>query len=109
MTSVELLEKFNITPQDTANVRRAGDILAPQLELFVEQWYVWLRQQPEYLQFFPDNDNVGRVSKMQTRHWQEFRGGGHRGILAKPDHSDRLCDYRVAVRRRHAQEHRGCL
>ena len=72
MTSVELLEKFNITPQDTANVRRAGDILAPQLELFVEQWYVWLRQQPEYLQFFPDNDNVGRVSKLQTRHWQEF-------------------------------------
>nr|WP_315240292.1 protoglobin domain-containing protein [uncultured Albidiferax sp.] len=72
MTSVELLEKFNITPQDTANVRRAGDILAPQLELFVEQWYVWLRQQPEYLQFFPDTDNVSRVSKLQIRHWQEF-------------------------------------
>lgn len=72
MTSVELLEKFNITPQDTANVRRAGEILAPQLELFVEQWYVWLRQQPEYLQFFPDTDNVNRVSKLQIRHWHEF-------------------------------------
>ena len=72
MTSVELLEKFNVTPIDIHNVRRAGDILAPQLESFVEQWYVWLRQQPEYLQFFPDTDNVGRVSKMQTRHWEEF-------------------------------------
>ncbi|MEO5796081.1 MAG: protoglobin domain-containing protein [Rhodoferax sp.] len=72
MTSVELLEKFNVTPIDIHNVRRAGDILAPQLESFVEQWYVWLRQQPEYLQFFPDSDNVGRVSKMQTRHWEEF-------------------------------------
>lgn len=72
MTSVELLEKFNITPIDIDNIRQAGDILVPQLESFVEQWYVWLRQQPEYLQFFPDSDNVGRVSKMQTRHWQEF-------------------------------------
>ncbi|WP_295951646.1 protoglobin domain-containing protein [Rhodoferax sp.] len=53
-------------------MRRAGTILVPQLEDFVEEWYVWLRKQPEYLQFFPDTDNVGRVSKMQTRHWQEF-------------------------------------
>jgi rsbT co-antagonist protein RsbR len=72
MTSNELLEKFDITPQDVDNIRQAGSILAPQLESFVEQWYVWLRQQPEYLQFFPDTDNVGRVSKLQTRHWQEF-------------------------------------
>ncbi len=64
MTSVELLEKFNTTPQDTANVRRAGEILAPQLELFVEQWYVWLRQQPGYLQFFPDTSVANQLTKI---------------------------------------------
>lgn len=64
MTSVELLEKFNATPQDTANVRRAGEILAPQLELFVEQWYVWLRQQPGYLQFFPDTSVANPLTKI---------------------------------------------
>lgn len=64
MTSVELLEKFNTTPQDTANVRRAGEILAPQLELFVEQWYVWLRQQPGYLQFFPDTSVANPLTKI---------------------------------------------
>lgn len=72
MTSAELLEKFNITPLDVAHIRQAGAILEPQLEAFVEQWYVWLRAQPEYPQFFPDADNVGRVSKMQLRHWKEF-------------------------------------
>lgn len=64
MTFVELLEKFNTTPQDTANVRRAGEILAPQLELFVEQWYVWLRQQPGYLQFFPDTSVANQLTKI---------------------------------------------
>jgi rsbT co-antagonist protein RsbR len=72
MTSADLLDKFDITPQDIALVRKAGEILEPQLDAFVEQWYVWLRKQPEYLQFFPDSDNVGRVSKMQLRHWKEF-------------------------------------
>ena len=72
MTSHELLEKFNITPQDVDHVRKAGSIIEPQLEAFVEEWYVWLRKQPEYLQFFPDSDNVGRVRKLQVRHWQQF-------------------------------------
>ena len=72
MTSAELLEKFNITSLDVENIRRAGAILAPQLDEFVEAWYVWLRQQPEYLQFFPDAGNVARVSRLQTSHWQEF-------------------------------------
>lgn len=64
MTFVELLEKFNTTPHDTAYVRRAGEVLAPQLELFVEQWYVWLRQQPGYLQFFPDTSVANQLTKI---------------------------------------------
>ena len=72
MTSVELLEKFNITALDVENIRRAGAVLVPQLEDFVEAWYVWLRKQPEYLQFFPDAANVARVTKLQTSHWKEF-------------------------------------
>lgn len=56
MTSVELPEKFNICPINMGNIRWAGGILAPQLESFVEQWYVWLHQQSEHLQFFPDSD-----------------------------------------------------
>ncbi len=72
MTSNELLEKFDVTPLDIENIRRAGSLIAPHLDEFVDRWYVWLRSQPEYLQFFPDSDNQQRVSKLQTRHWQEF-------------------------------------
>lgn len=72
MTSTELLEKFDVTPVDIENIRRAGTLLAPHLEEFVENWYIWLRKQPEYLQFFPDSENQQRVSKLQTRHWKEF-------------------------------------
>lgn len=72
MTSSELLERFDVTPVDVQNIRRAGELITPHLDEFVDRWYVWLRQQPEYLQFFPDSDNQQRVSKLQTRHWIEF-------------------------------------
>lgn len=72
MTSNELLEKFDITSTDLDNIRRAGALLIPHLDEFVERWYEWLRQQPEFLQFFPDAENVDRVTKLQTRHWREF-------------------------------------
>lgn len=72
MTSTELLEKFDVTPVDIENIRRAGGLIVPHIDEFVDRWYVWLRSQPEYLQFFPDSDNQQRVSKLQTRHWEEF-------------------------------------
>jgi len=72
MTSAELLDKFSIAPSDVENIRAAGLIITPQLEAFVEKWYVWLRTQPEYEQFFPDSDNLARVSRLQLKHWEEF-------------------------------------
>ncbi|APW40793.1 hypothetical protein RD110_18490 [Rhodoferax koreense] len=72
MTSAELLDKFSVFPRDVENIRAAGRMITPQLEAFVEQWYVWLRGQPEYAQFFPDGGNQARVSQLQVRHWQEF-------------------------------------
>ncbi len=72
MTSVELLERFDVTAVDIQNIRRAGELIAPHMDEFVDHWYVWLREQPEYLQFFPESENQLRVSKLQMRHWQDF-------------------------------------
>jgi len=68
----DLLKKFELTKDDLQLVRSAGNILAPQLDAFIDDWYIWLELQPEFKQFFPDPENVKRVKKLQLINWREF-------------------------------------
>ncbi len=76
MNIVDLLKKFELTEMDLELVRSAGTILAPQLEDFIDDWYVWLEVQPEFKQFFPDLENFKRVKKLQVINWREFFEAG---------------------------------
>lgn len=68
----ELLRKFNISQQDLELVRVAGGLLSDKLEAFITRWYEWLRQQPEFDEFFTDPDNLQRVQDLQRVNWREF-------------------------------------
>jgi rsbT co-antagonist protein RsbR len=61
----ELLRKFQITPEDISLVRAAGEILVPNLGAFIDEWYVWLKEMPEFNQFFPDVESLPRIKKLQ--------------------------------------------
>jgi rsbT co-antagonist protein RsbR len=68
-----ILAKFNITDEDLAMVRRAGEHLRPQLPAFVQEWYVWLRSHEEFETFFGDAEELlAHVQLMQERHWNAF-------------------------------------
>jgi rsbT co-antagonist protein RsbR len=68
----ELLKKFQITPEDISLVRAAGEILIPNLGAFIDEWYVWLKEMPEFNQFFPDVESLPRIKKLQLENWDGF-------------------------------------
>lgn len=68
-----MLEKFNVSERDLALVREAGNHLRPQLEGFVQDWYVWLRSHEEFNIFFGHADELlAHVQTMQVRHWSSL-------------------------------------
>ena len=69
----EILKKFGITEQDLDLVSEAGTLLAPSIDAFIDDFYLWLAMQEEYQAFFGGNANaLERVKRMQGQHWREF-------------------------------------
>jgi rsbT co-antagonist protein RsbR len=72
MNIPELLNKFELSEDTLAAVREAGKVLEPHLHDFIEKWYAWLRQQPEFKMFFDDPASVERIKQLQLVNWREF-------------------------------------
>lgn len=73
---VSLLAKFDLTDDDLALVRAAGEHLLPQVDAFVHDWYAWLRTHDEFETFFGDADELlDHVQQRQVEHWQSFFAG----------------------------------
>jgi rsbT co-antagonist protein RsbR len=75
MHAADLLAQYRITDDDLVRVQRFGTVALPHMEEAVERWYEWLQGQPEYHHFFPDEDTVARVRKLQDHYWQLFLAG----------------------------------
>ncbi len=68
-----VLNKFDVTEADLERVREAGELLLPQVEAFVQDWYAWLRGHEEFETFFGDADDLlAHVQARQVRHWRSF-------------------------------------
>jgi len=73
---VTVLKKFNMAQVDLDHLRQAGELLGPELDDFVQDWYEWLRGQQEYQHFFGANpDSLGRIQRLQLDHWRAFFSG----------------------------------
>ncbi|MCH7549752.1 MAG: hypothetical protein IH969_09505, partial [Candidatus Krumholzibacteriota bacterium] len=66
------LEAFGITEDDLGAIRSFGKQAAPQLNNFVDDFYVWLRTRPEYAEFFSDPDTETRVRVLQMQYWSDI-------------------------------------
>jgi len=67
-----LLERFDISPEDLALLKRCGQTLVSsnKIESVIEQFYEWLGEQPEFSIFFNSQDTVDRVKKLRhVRLW----------------------------------------
>jgi len=67
-----LLELYSISDDDIEKVHAYGDIVVPKLDKFVSLFYDWLRNQPEFEEFFPDKETLAYVQKMSHGYWEEF-------------------------------------
>lgn len=72
LTLQELTQQHNVTAEDLALVRRYGEVIKPELPRYVERFYTWLEQQPEFDHFFKDSAKLRRVQSSQRSFWQRF-------------------------------------
>jgi len=67
-----LLSDYHLSEQDLESVRIVGRYVVPKLGTFIEDFYAWLGQRPEFSQFFRDPSLLTRVKGLQKNYWTEF-------------------------------------
>ena len=70
-----LLELYRIDASDLDRVRKFAGIALPKMQGMVDEWYGWLREQPEFNHFFSDESVLRRVQSMQDDYWELFMTG----------------------------------
>jgi rsbT co-antagonist protein RsbR len=70
--SAYLLERFELTDPELDTVRKYGLTLEGKWDQYVEEFYYWLKGQPEFGDFFEDADLLKNVQIRQTSYWKDF-------------------------------------
>ena len=66
---------YGITHQDLARIQAFASMVEPRMDEMVDEWYDWLKTQPEYDQYFSEEDTLKRVQGQQQGYWQMFMSG----------------------------------
>ena len=74
-TAEDARRLFNVTDSDLDALKRLGERVAPKMDTFVKEFYVWLRKLPEFEVFFPDKTMVDHVAELQQEYWQNVFEG----------------------------------
>jgi len=72
LTSEYLLERFELSEAELEVVRGYGKSLDKKWNQYVEEFYAWLSEQPEYGDFFEDADLLKDVQGRQVEYWKDF-------------------------------------
>ncbi len=67
-----LLTLYSISDDDKEKIHSYGDLVMPKLDEFVALFYDWLKKQPDFEMFFPDEATLVHVQTMFRVYWQEF-------------------------------------
>ncbi len=67
-----LRDLYSIGDDDIVRIQSYGDIVVPQLDEFVTLFYDWLKKQPDFDVFFPDEATLAHVQTMSRGYWDEF-------------------------------------
>jgi rsbT co-antagonist protein RsbR len=72
----DLLSAYELSPADLQRVRAYGKQVQPRVPEAVKAFYTWLRRQPEFQEYFGnDNGKLVRVQKLQEEYWGDFFSG----------------------------------
>ncbi|MDX2347803.1 MAG: protoglobin domain-containing protein, partial [Nitrospirota bacterium] len=67
-----LLTEYEISSADLEKIRRYGKIIIPRLPDYVTAFYLWLKSQPEFDEFFSDPKALAHAQKLQLEYWRDF-------------------------------------
>ena len=75
-TAETYLNNYDISSEDIDHLRSYGQLINPMMELYVDEFYLWLKDQDEFDEFFGrDEALVRRVAEAQGVYWREFFTG----------------------------------
>lgn len=63
---------YGITEQEVTPLLKMKEHALKQMDGIVDQWYDWLKNFPEFEEFFDDEDNWRRVIALQKKFWIRF-------------------------------------
>lgn len=72
LTVQQLLDLHQITAEDLTAVHQYGKLITPHFPHFVDRFYTWMEEMPEFLHFFQDQDKLRRVQRSQGSFWDSF-------------------------------------
>ena len=67
-----LLELYHIRQEDLDAVRNFGEVVAGRVSDHVQEFYDWLKTQPEYDEYFSDEQVQKRVEGLVINYWNQF-------------------------------------
>jgi rsbT co-antagonist protein RsbR len=70
----ELLRLYRIDGEDLAHIRKFGVEATKRMDELVDAWYEWLREMPDFEEFFADPATLERVQRLQSDYWDLFMG-----------------------------------
>ena len=68
----QLLARHQVGQKELQLVREFGKGVVDHLDVFIDRFYQWMTQQPEFALFFTDEQRLHRVKRLQSTHWQTF-------------------------------------
>ena len=79
--------KFALQDEELVALAEFGKLYKHELNNFIDDFYKWMRELPEFSHFFPNATLVDRVKQQQIDYWKEFFTGRiTSGYLSKRAH-----------------------
>lgn len=73
--SPALLTLYGINGDDLARIAKYGGVVSKHIDVYVDKFYTWLAEQPEFARYFADPAKLERVKHLQLEYWAEFFRG----------------------------------
>ena len=67
-----LLELYRISTEDLNRVREFGKFAVKRMDEMIDDWYTWVKTQPEYEHFLSEPEVLERVKRLQHDYWKVF-------------------------------------
>jgi rsbT co-antagonist protein RsbR len=71
-TAEQWLRVFDISQKDLEHVRTLGALVLPRMQDYIQSFYEWMRQLPEYEHYFGDPATLARAQAAQVESWRTF-------------------------------------